>query len=131
MKKQKSDISKRVMGKVVTFEEKRLSFFLWNYRSILMIIFISAVAIGIGLYWELVTRKAFDLLSLFAEDREIIAEYWADTLTMFYEEIPREYIVSLGICFALVFIVIFFTKPIRIKLQRILVDIAKFKRNES
>ncbi|MBI5613700.1 hypothetical protein HY947_02140 [Candidatus Gottesmanbacteria bacterium] len=131
MKKKKINVLNRVMDKVVAYEEKRSSFFLWNYRLLLAIIILCIIAVGIGLYWELVYRRAFDLLTLFFEDREIIAEYWVDTLGMFFNEVPREYIVYFGMWVVIAIAIMMFTKPIREKLRRIIADIAKLRKNES
>lgn len=131
MKKSSTSVSKQVMDKVVAFEKKRSSFFLWNYRVLLGFIVICLASVGAALYWELTYRNAFDLLTLFFEDREIIAEYWQDTLGTFFYEMPMEYVLYLVLSIVVIFIIVFMTKPIRNKVNRMMQNIAKMKNDVS
>ncbi len=131
MKKSRTRVSKQVMNKVVAFEKKRSSFFLWNYRVLLGFIVVCLVSVGAALYWELMYRKAFDLLTLFFEDREIIAEYWQDTLSTFSYEMPMEYILYLGLCIVVIFVIVIMTKTIREKVTRLKQNIANMKSDVS
>lgn len=131
MKKSNTSVSRQVMDKVVAFEKKRSSFFLWNYRVLLGFIVVCLTSVGAALYWELTYRNAFDLLMLFFEDREIIAENWQDTLGTFFYEMPMEYVLYLGLCIVVIFVIVIMTKPIREKVRRMMQNIANMKNDVS
>jgi hypothetical protein len=82
------DITPSVMSKVARYERDRIRLFRRRLAAVLIVIGgILAVSVGI-VVWQLYQMQAFDLLTLFAEDRQIIAEFWRDTLVVFWEEIP-------------------------------------------
>ena len=115
----------------MAFEEKRSAAFFRYYRIILLSMAFGIMIAGVGFYWELSYRKAFDLFVLFREDREIISEYWVETLETFFYEVPRKYLVFIGFGLSMIGAYVFFAKPIREKLKRITDSIAKWKRNGS
>lgn len=89
MKEQEIDLTGQVMNKVVKSEKRRVTVFLSALLIVAGVLLIIAV-VFLLISWQLMTdRSAWDMLSLFQEDREIIAEFWQDTLVTFWEELPQ------------------------------------------
>lgn len=89
MKEQETDLTGQVMNKVVTTEKRRVTVFLTVLLIAAGILVVIAV-VFLVVSWQLMTdRGAWDMLSLFQEDGEIIAEFWQDTLVTFWEELPQ------------------------------------------
>lgn len=85
---QKHDLTKIIMGKVVRFEERRTKLWLGKYIFILLL-FIAVLIFLIYISVNIIQKQqTADLLAIFGEDREIIAEFWQDTVTTFWEELP-------------------------------------------
>lgn len=84
------DVSKQVMDEVVHFEKKRSLWWLGRFLFILLVL----LAAGISFLWIAVTqifeRQTLELLTLFTQNREIIGEFWQDTLLVFWEELPQK-----------------------------------------
>jgi len=84
------DLSKPVMQRVVAYEKKRT--WLWILLFFLLL-FCAGVLAGMSLWvatQDVASRQTLDLLSLFGENWEIIAEYWQDTASVVWEELPKE-----------------------------------------
>ena len=56
--------------------------------------------------------KTFELLSLFTQDKEIIQEFWQDTLSTFFQELPVRGVVIflLSLSLAVLFIIVVIKK---------------------
>ncbi len=77
------------MDRVVDFERRRVRkwrVIFWGVIGILAIIFVVSLIQALQIIQE---RGTFDLLMLFTQDQEIIAEFWQDSLATFYEELPH------------------------------------------
>lgn len=102
------DITNKVMNRVVSFEKRRIAF--WIGRAVLVLGGLLTI-LGISLWlfarqvWEM---QVLDLLSLFGEDREIIKEFWQDTVWLIWEELPHRMIyISIFVILILIIFVIF------------------------
>jgi len=84
------DVTRLVMDQVVGFEKRRSA---WWIGKFLFILFVLG-ALGIWVFWIAVTeifeRQTLELLALFTQDREIVAQFWQDTIMVFWEELPQE-----------------------------------------
>ncbi len=87
------DVSKSVMNQVVGFEKRRSA---WWIGKFLFILFVLG-ALGIWVFWVAVTeifeRQTLDLFALFTQDKEVIGQFWQDTVMVFWEELPQEKLV--------------------------------------
>lgn len=82
------DISLPVMKKIAVYETGRISRYSRRFFFVLGVVFLVAIgAIGI-LYAELSTMQAFDGFALFFEDKSVISEFWQDTVSVFWEQVP-------------------------------------------
>ena len=86
-------MTQSVMDKVGRFEKKRITF--WLVKFILILLFLTGafsfiLSTTLRIFDE---RKIWDLLSLFGQDREIIADFWQDTLFIVWEELPRVWLI--------------------------------------
>ena len=84
------DISSAVMKKIVQLEESRTRSWV---RGFYMVIggLIVIVGFSLGISWKILGElHAWDLLEIFTQDWEIIAEFWQDTMSTFLQELPLE-----------------------------------------
>ncbi len=125
----KIDVTKSVMNQVVGFEKRR-SF--WWIGKFLFILFVLG-ALGIWVFWiaatEILQRQTLELLTLFTQDREIIAQFWQDTIMVFFEELPqRKLAVSFLALLGVVLFVLLTRKKFMIVWKKIQ-QLAKYGRN--
>ena len=117
------------MNQVVGFEKRR-SF--WWIGKFLFILFVLG-ALGIWVFWiaatEILQRQTLELLTLFTQDREIIAQFWQDTIMVFFEELPqRKLAVSFLALLGVVLFVLLTRKKFMIVWKKIQ-QLAKYGRN--
>jgi hypothetical protein len=129
-KKTESAMTEEIMGKVMDFEKKKSRRFLGRF---FIIIFILLFVFGILLWFfnqDLLSKNTYDLFSLFSEDKEIIAEYWRDTVTTIWEEIPKEILIGvLFIFFASISYFLFSKRRLKITKKK-LDSIDKFEKTK-
>ena len=87
----RSYITEKIMNKVIIYEENKSRNWLRRFMVILLVLVISVLLFMILFVKEMNYNKTFDLLSLFTEDKEIIDQFWQDTLSVFLMEIPQNY----------------------------------------
>lgn len=78
------------MTKIIAFEKRRVAVWLTWFVSALLALVVFVVAAIWVFGAEVVRRQTVDLVALFAEDREIIAEFWQDTVQTIVAELPLE-----------------------------------------
>lgn len=66
---------------------------------------------------QLIERDILDLFNLLHEDREIIKEYWQDTLGVIWEELPHRLLI-LFLVTAIILIIFVVTSKNRLKVTR-------------
>ncbi len=90
--KKTPDITKPVMDRVVRFERKNTDS--WRRRFIVSMAIL--VIITLSVLWAIVSvlsaEQSWSLFTLFSQDPEIISSYWRDTLWVFWEGIPQNYL---------------------------------------
>ncbi len=94
------------MHNVVRFERSRSRTWLRLFYGIVSIL---CVLFGMFLWisWKTITDlQGWDLLTIFTQDREIISDYWQDTVMTFIAELPLETVFwAVGILIVIVVIV--------------------------
>lgn len=90
------DVTKNVMGKVMAYEKTRIAVWL---RAFLFLFgaFVFVIIVGLLMAaYDMVQKETFTLFALLGEDFDIIIEFWQDTLSVLWEELPRSlvYIVA-------------------------------------
>lgn len=114
------DLSKSVMNRVVKFEKRRS--IVWLSRLIIFIVILIVSLVGV--LWlitrEVIERKTLVLLELFAEDREIINEFWQDTILTFWEELPQEqFALTVVILLSLMMAILLSRQKLKVVIRRI------------
>lgn len=101
------DVSESVMKKIARFEKSRSSTWLGGFYAGIGVM---ALLIGVFFWMSIQTISDFrgwDLLTIFTQDREIIRDYWQETIGTFLSELPIEtIIIALGVLVLLIIIVI-------------------------
>ena len=113
------------MDQVVRFEESRTHQWVRRFRTI-----IGALVVLLGVFawrvWTLVSeRHTLDLLALFREDREIIVEFWQETVLTFIEELPQRLLGIVLLVIVLILVVFLMTRKRRAVISRKLSELAK------
>lgn len=125
----KNDVTRSVMRQVLQFEEKRTKGWLLIFSALVLLI-ASCIALGlVRTYFILAEQHTWDVLELFGQDREIIAEFWQDTLIIFWTEIPKVTLFfSIGLLLVLILVWII-TRRQRQIVRRRLTEFAKRRKN--
>jgi hypothetical protein len=124
--KNSTDVSKKVMEKIIRLEEG--SALRWRRKYFLILIILSGILAG-GIYFiirNLLELQTFALLSLFGEDREIVTEYWRDTLATAWEESPHELIFLGFFMCAMIVLYVSFTRRKRFLLKKKMKQVEKY-----
>lgn len=109
----KIDVSESVMKKVTRFEQSRTSTWLGRFYAGVALL-ASLLIIYVWSSWQTITDlQGWDLLTIFAQDKEIIRDYWQDTVLTFIEELPLETILLALVVLVVLLLVIFKTKKSR------------------
>jgi len=129
--KKRVDITKSVMERIVRFEERRSKRWLTIFWGIAILVTIFLGGSLLQAYIILSERRTWDLLEIFYQDREIITEFWQDTLLMFWAELPQNTLLW-GSGFALFLVGYWiFTRHQRQIMKRRLAELAKRKNSSN
>lgn len=121
------DVSKSVMNKVVRFERRRTLWWFGKFITTVAVLFITLLLLILLTVRVLSNRQAWDLLTLFTQDPEIISSYWQDTLWVFWEEAPHRVMFMSVIILIVIIGVIAITGRKRKILHKKLNEIDKYK----
>ena len=83
------------MKRVVGIEKKMLVKTLTMLFIVFTSMFVIFAVVIIAFIKDVRDLGTWDVLTLFWEDREIVADYWRDALSTFWLEVPNEYILIL------------------------------------
>lgn len=83
------------MKRVVGIEKKMLVKTLIMLFIVFTSMFVIFAVVIIAFIKDVKDLGTWDVLTLFWEDREIVADYWRDALLTFWLEVPNEYILIL------------------------------------
>ncbi len=124
------DMKKPVMEKVVRFEKKRSFWWLGKFFFILLVLFFAGVWILRVAATQIAERQTLDLLTLFTQDREIVAEFWQDTLMVFWEELPQNKLIIAGVILLVIVAFVLLTRTRRMIVWKRIQQIKNFKKGE-
>lgn len=95
----KSNITSNVMKRIVGVEKKNLLRKLIVFLSIFASLFVVFAVVSVLFIQDVKDLGTWDVLTLFWEDREIIADFWVEALSTFWLEVPTYYLyILLAIC---------------------------------
>ena len=117
------------MKKVVTFEKKRV--IIWILRAIVLVFgfgLIGLIVLGF-VSQELARTGSFELLTLFGEDKEVIAEFWQETVLTFWEELPKREVFILIFSLIITIIIIILAKKRLPIIKRKINGLEKYKKS--
>lgn len=124
------DITKPVMQRIVGYEKKRTARWLKLFFGAAAIL-ASVVVVSTGLIVkQMIDFRTFDMLSLFEEDREIIAQFWQDTLVTVWAELPQQIVITSLVALVIFFGLILFTGTKRKIIKRKLSEVAKYQQKK-
>jgi hypothetical protein len=109
----KIDVSENVMKNVTRFEKSRSQMWLRRFYAAIVVM---ALLGGVFLWmsWQTITDlQGWDLLTIFTQDKEIIRDYWQDTVMTFIEELPVETLLVAAVALIGLVIIIFVTRKRR------------------
>lgn len=94
----KLGITSNVMKRIVIVEKnsllRNLAVLVGIFTSLLLVF----AAVTVLFIQDVRDLGTWDVLTLFWEDREIVADYWRDALSTFWLEVPNEYVfILLGV----------------------------------
>jgi uncharacterized membrane protein (DUF485 family) len=124
-----SKLTQKIMKKVVTFEKKRV--IIWILRAIVLVFgfgLIGLIVLGF-VSQELARTGSFELLTLFGEDKEVIAEFWQETVLTFWEELPKREVFILIFSLIITIIIIILAKKRWPIIKRKINGLEKYKKS--
>ena len=116
------NITARVMKRVVGIEKKMLGKTLAMLLIVFTSMFVIFAVVIIAFIKDVRDLGTWDVLTLFWEDREIVADYWRDALSTFWLEVPNAYIFILLGVLVISWIIYFRTRE---KTKNVLFTISK------
>lgn len=96
-----ADVTRSVMDNIVSFESHRTRKWIGIFLAVLLLIVGFMGIVATQIYGALLERHTLDVLEIVFQDREIISEFWQDTLFVVWEEFPK---LSLYIGIGLIFV---------------------------
>ena len=124
------DVTQSVMKNIAAIERKRIV----SYRRKLLIVFSCLALLFVGAitvaFKILSDQQTLDLLTVFSEDREIIAEFWQDTVMSIFQELPLQEFAFGGIVLCTVFIVVVVTRKRRDIVSRKEKELKRYMKKE-
>ena len=125
-----TNISERVLERVIQLERRRIAVWwrkFWIVISVFVLLSITTLGItGFGL-WQ---QRTFDLFAIFAEDSEIIVDYWQDTFMVFFAELPVEYVFYAAVGAVGILVVVILTQKRRKILRRRSQEVAFYRKKQ-
>ena len=119
------------MDKVVRFEEQRTKRWLTVFAvAVPSLVIIAAVFLSRS-YTVVSERHTLDVLEIIYEDREIISEYWQDTLLVALTELPQKTLVLGSAAVLLLGATWIVTRHRRQIVRRRLAELAKRKKSSN
>lgn len=125
----KPDLTDRLMGKVVSFERRRIS---WWKRRFVFFILVCGFFITAGLLLfilQLWSQQSFDGLVIFWEDPEVFQLFWQDTVMVFWEELPKDLLLLLILSLSVMVIFWLWTRKVRQIVSRRSRELATYLQN--
>lgn len=121
------DITEKVMERVMRFEKRRVVFWLWLFGVVTVVTLLVLAGVGYLTLREISMRESWELLTLFAEDREIITEYWRDVTETLWIGLPHALLVLIGVVFSGFFAWLFLTRRKRTIVAKKRLQLARYQ----
>lgn len=118
------------MDKIIHFEKRQTSLWLKIFISSILILITAAIIYFWMAVKQLQQRQTLELLALLGEDREVIEEFWQDTLAVFLEEFPRWSFVYGSVTFITVILLFLITKRKRQIVSKKLQELANYTKRD-
>jgi hypothetical protein len=121
------NLTKPVMEKVIVFEKKRVNS--WRHKFILLLLVLSGLFVMFVGYTlqQMYVENTFDMFVLFTEDREVLSQFWQDTVVSIWDEVPQvEILAAIGVLLVIVSVV-WLTRRTRDINRRKIMEINKYK----
>lgn len=119
------------MDKVTQFEERRSRLWMTVFAVVLVLLLGVAVLFLFRTYAVLSEQHTLDVLEIIHEDKEIIFEFWQDTLSVMITELPQKTLLLGGGALLLLGITWIITRHHRRIVQRRLTELAKRKKSRN
>ncbi len=115
------------MANVARYEKRRS--FSWLVKFFTLLLIATTVTVGLGLVaaMQIGERKTLDLLTIFGEDREIIEQFWQDTLSVFWQELPQGTLIIVAISCIVIVLLVVATRKKRAIIARKIQQLAKYR----
>ena len=125
------DVTHSVMDRISRFESRRSGRWLAVFWITVLVLSGSIIIFFSRAYRILSERKTWDVLEIFYQDREIISEFWQDTMAIAFAELPQKTLL-LGVS-ALVLLAVswIITRHRRRIVTRRLAELAKRKKRSN
>ena len=123
-----NDITKKVMNRVVQFEETRTSRWFKRYWIILFLLVIGIIYAGIRIYTGYQEFDEEFMVAWYFQDWELFQIVWRDALDFIWTLLPTYWVYGVGIGILGMSIVIFSTNTKRKNLKKKLQSIQTYKR---
>ncbi|OGG31270.1 hypothetical protein A3A63_01140 [Candidatus Gottesmanbacteria bacterium RIFCSPLOWO2_01_FULL_46_9] len=120
------DVSARVMKKIAGFERRRIAAWIRWFLAVVASLIIGCSVLLLLVVKDLMEKRTFDMLELFTEDREIIAEFWKDVLETFWDELPQEMLLVIAVMLAVLVLFVIVTAQKRRIIQKKLHQLEKY-----
>ncbi len=118
------------MRKIVSYEKARTTKWVRLFFGIIIVLLsVSTIAIVFTIK-QMIDFQVFDMLSLFQEDREIIAEFWQDVLSTVWVEMPQQIVIAALAAILLIIMIIILTRSRRRIINKKLSELAKYRENK-
>jgi hypothetical protein len=124
----KTDLTARIMKKVIRYETNKLAFWLTLVFSFLLALLVFAGMLFAYTAFVLSQTRSLELLSLFREDSEIISEYWRETMNVFFAEIPLREILIFILLVTVIVAVSFTVFNKRFTIKKKISSIVKYRK---
>ena len=126
----KITVHDQLMNKVITFEKRRIAvWFVW-FMGLVGILVIGTLTAFWFFGVEVMKRQTLELLLLFREDWEVVAEYLQDTVGVMFAELPDAQL-YVGLSFIVLLVVVFWkTGKERHRVINRIKDLAMFRKKD-
>ncbi len=119
------------MDKVTQFEEQRSRRWMTVFAVVLVLLLGAAGLFLFRTYAVLSEQHTLDVLEILYEDKEIISEFWQDTLSVMITELPQKTLLLGSAALLLLGIIWIITRRHRRIVQRRLTELAKRKKSSN
>lgn len=119
------------MDKVARFEQERSTRWVTIFASIILLLAVGIGILAYRVYAIMAERQTWDVLEILYEDKEIISEFWQDTLSVALQEVPEQTAFAAFVLACILLGIWAVTKHRRRVIKRRLIELAKRKKNSN